>query len=107
MSWFEHSSTQIYFEERGEGDPVLVLPGFTEGIDDLEGVIAPLAERYRVIAADLPGSGQSKPIPRSYTPEFYQEDATRMAALLAHLDVVPAHLVGFSDGGEVMLLMAS
>lgn len=106
MSWFEHSGARIYYEEHGTGDPVLVLPGFTESVDDLGRLVAALREHYRVIAADLPGSGSSEPQPRDYTPNFYLEDADRMAALLEHLGTGAAHVMGFSDGGEVGLLMA-
>jgi pimeloyl-ACP methyl ester carboxylesterase len=62
---------------------------------------------FPVIAADLPGSGRSEPQPRQYAPTFYLDDAQTFGALLDALDVAAAHLVGFSDGGEVALLMAS
>ena len=66
-----------------------------------------LAARYRVISADLPGSGRSEPQPREYTPTYFEEDARAFAALLRQLETGPAHLVGYSDGGEVSLLMAA
>ncbi len=106
MCWFEQSGARIYYEEHGTGNPVLVMPGFTEGVDELDMLVAVLSESYHVIAAELPGSGSSEPQPRGYTPNFYREDAARMAALLEHLDTGPAHVLGFSDGGEVALLMA-
>ena len=106
MPYFEHNGTRIYYEARGEGEPILILPGFTEDSRDLEELITELERRYRVIAADLPGSGRSGPQPRQYTPDFYQEDAHTMSALLRHLGIERAHVAGFSDGGEVALLMA-
>ncbi|HEX8231582.1 MAG TPA: alpha/beta hydrolase [Chloroflexia bacterium] len=106
MTYFEHDGTHIYYEERGEGEPILVLPGFTEDTADLEELISGLAQSYRVIAADLLGSGRSEPIPREYSPDFYLEDAHTMSALLRHLGIEKAHVAGFSDGGEVALLMA-
>jgi valacyclovir hydrolase len=63
--------------------------------------------RYRVIAADLPGSGYSEPQPRQYTAGYLSDDARSLSALLQNVADRPAHLVGFSDGGEVALLMAS
>jgi valacyclovir hydrolase len=59
-----------------------------------------------VIAADLPGSGKSGPQPRQYKPGYFSEDAAAMLALLDHLAAAPAHVVGFSDGGDDALLMA-
>jgi valacyclovir hydrolase len=60
-----------------------------------------------VIVADLPGSGRSQPQPRTYAASYYEDDAHSFAALLEHLAVGPTHLIGFSDGGEVALLMAA
>ncbi len=60
----------------------------------------------QAIAADLPGSGRSEPQPRAYPPTYYADDARSFTALLDHLQAEPAHVIGFSDGGEVALLMA-
>jgi valacyclovir hydrolase len=108
VSWFEHNASRINYEDCGGGDPVLLLPGFAGSIEEL----APLREAlgaagYRVIAADLPGSGRSGPQPRAYTATYYADDAGTFAALLDHLAIGSAHLIGFSDGGEVSLLLAA
>jgi pimeloyl-ACP methyl ester carboxylesterase len=107
MSWFENGTSRIYYEEHGNGDPVLLLPGFAQSGDALSTVRAFLAAEYRVIAVDLPGSGRSQPQPRAYTATYLEDDAHSCAALLRHLAVGPTHLLGFSDGGEVSLLMAA
>ena len=96
------------YEEQGSGTPVLVLPGFSQSIEEFSYLREALvAAGYRVIAADLPGSGRSEPQPRTYTATYYEDDARAFAALLQHLATEPAHLMGFSDGGEVSLLMAT
>jgi valacyclovir hydrolase len=107
MSWFEYGPSRIYYEEHGSGDPVLLLPGFAMGGNAVAGVRTALAAEYRVIAADLPGSGRSQPQPRAYTASYHEEDAHAFAVLLRHLDVAPARVVGFSDGGDVSLLIAA
>jgi valacyclovir hydrolase len=107
MAWFEHGTSRIYYEETGSGDPVLLLPGFSDRIEAHTVLRQALAAAgYRVIAADLPGSGRSEPQPRTYTVSYYEDDARAFAALLAHLATGPAHLMGFSDGGETVLLLA-
>jgi valacyclovir hydrolase len=107
MSWFEHSTSRIYYEEYGTGDPVLLLPGFAGSIEEFSALREALvAAGYRVIAADLPGSGRSEPQPRAYTASYFEDDACSFAALLQHLATGPAHLMGFSDGGDISLLMA-
>jgi valacyclovir hydrolase len=108
MAWFEHGTSRIFYEAQGGGTPVLVLPGFSQGNEEFSYLReALIAAGYRVIAAALPGSGRSEPQPRTYTATYYKEDADAFAALLRHLATEPAHLIGFSDGGEVSLLMAT
>lgn len=107
MTTFEHDGVSINYEESGAGEPLLIMPGWGGTIDELMPQRQALATRFRVIAADLPGSGKSGPQPRRYATTYYQDDATTMLALLRSLGAVPAHLVGFSDGGEYALVMAA
>jgi valacyclovir hydrolase len=108
MASFEHGTARIYYEEEGTGEPVLLLPGFSGSIADFSVLRQALVTaHYHVIAADLPGSGRSEPQPRDYPPTYYEDDAHSFAALLQHLAVEPTHLLGFSDGGEVALLLAA
>jgi valacyclovir hydrolase len=97
----------IYYEESGTGDTVLLLPGWGGSINELAPVGKSLASRFSVIAADPPGSGKSGPQPRTYTPSYYQDDAVAFLTMLDAMGASPAHLVGFSDGGEYALLMAA
>jgi valacyclovir hydrolase len=106
MSMYGQSDSRIYFEQDGQGDPVLVLPGWGGGIGEFDPIRKALSSHFRVIAADLPGSGQSEPQPREYTSSYFHDDAGTFLAMLDDLDASPAHLVGFSDGGEIALLMA-
>jgi valacyclovir hydrolase len=107
MAWFEHAGTRLYYEESGAGDPLLLLPGWGGTVDELAPLGEALAPGFRVIAVDAPGSGKSGPQPRTFTPGYYQDDAALLLALLDALEASPAHLVGFSDGGEYALLMAA
>ncbi len=100
----------IHYDLLGSGVPAMILHGWMEiGRDHL-----PLAERlvaagYSVILPDLPGYGQSVPPKRTYPVDFYKRDAAVMgeflSALLALLGAQQAHIFGFSDGGEVALLL--
>ena len=106
MSWFEHGDSRIFYEEYSSGEPLLLLPGFSQSGDDLAALRDTLAARYHVIAVDLPGSGRSQPLPRAYTATYLEDDARSFVALLENLGVASARAVGFSDGGEVALFMA-
>jgi pimeloyl-ACP methyl ester carboxylesterase len=107
MAWQTVGQQRIYYEGLGRGDAVLLLPGWAGNIIEFDRLRHELSAGFRVIAADLPGSGRSQPQPRDYASAFYAEDAHTFRALLDDLDVHAAHLVGFSDGGEVALLMAA
>ncbi len=107
MGWFGYAGGRIYYEESGEGEPVLLLPGWGGSIEDLAPLREGLAPNFRVIAADLPGTGKSEPQPRQYTPSYFHDDARSCIAMLEAIDASPAHLVGYSDGGEYALLMAA
>ena len=107
MPFFEHSGLRINYEESGRGEPLLLMPGWGGTIDELMPLRQALSAKFRVIAADVPGCGKSEPQPRQYTSSYYQDDARSFLAMLQSLDAVPAHLAGFSDGGEYALLMAA
>ena len=107
MAWFEHGGSRVYYEESGTGDAVLLLPGWGGTIDEFGQLREALAANFRVIAADLPGSGKSGPQPRTYTPAYFQDDVSVFLAMLDALGASPAHFIGFSDGGEYELLMAA
>jgi valacyclovir hydrolase len=107
VAWFDHPEARIYYEESGSGDPLLLLPGWGGTIDELAPLRAALTPTHRVIAADVPGSGRSGPQPRTYPPTYYRDDAQVFLAMLDAIGAAPAHLVGFSDGGEYALLMAA
>jgi valacyclovir hydrolase len=97
--------TTIHYDEAGAGPPLLLLHGGL-GTAQLHfrRDIPFLAERYRVIAPDLRGYGRSSP-PREFPPDFYERDAADMAALIEATAGGPAHVLGFSDGGVVALVL--
>lgn len=100
------NGTVLHYAERGEGEPLLLLHGGlgTAGLHWRRDIPF-YAQHFRVIAPDLRGYGRSSP-PRDYPPDFYQRDGEDMAALLRALEAAPAHVVGWSDGGVVALVLA-
>jgi valacyclovir hydrolase len=64
------------------------------------------AQGFRVIGLTLRGYGQSLPKPRDFPPNFYHRDADDLMAFMNALHIEKAHLVGYSDGGEVVLITA-
>ncbi|WP_214408628.1 alpha/beta fold hydrolase [Sphaerisporangium fuscum] len=91
---------------RVEGDaaapPLLLLPG--RGLDhtDWAGIIDHLASSWRIYAPDLRGHGLSGR-PGVYSLELMRDD---VVALLDHLGVASATVIGHSMGGMVAFLIA-
>ena len=107
MTWYGPAGQQLYYEDHGRGDTVVLLPGWGGSVIDLNRLRSELVSGFRVLAVDLPGSGRSQPQPRRYASTYYLDDARLLLGLLDELRVEVAHLVGFSDGGEEALLMAA
>lgn len=59
---------------------------------------------FRVIGLTMRGYGESQPKPRDFPDNFYRRDADDLLAFLDALSIKRAHLIGYSDGGEVALI---
>jgi pimeloyl-ACP methyl ester carboxylesterase len=100
--FFDSNGVRIHYIVEGEGEPVLLIHGFSVDIGrnwGAPGIIKALSRDYRVIALDNRGHGQSdKPHdPKKYGAEM-TEDAVR---LLDHLKIDKAHVVGYSMGARI------
>jgi pimeloyl-ACP methyl ester carboxylesterase len=90
--------------EAGIGPPVLAIHGLGATKGSFLFTVAALADRFRVIAVDLPGFGDSdKPIGAAYDAPFF---ADAMIDLLDALELDRADLIGNSLGGRVALEVA-
>ncbi|HEV8420211.1 MAG TPA: alpha/beta fold hydrolase, partial [Actinomycetota bacterium] len=87
----------------GKGDPILLLHGLGASKITWLPVLAPLAQRYRVIVPDLPGHGESDKPRNEYTPRFY---ARVVRHLMNALGIERAAVVGNSLGGRVAVELA-
>jgi valacyclovir hydrolase len=107
MPFLTVNDATFFYEDIGQGHPLLFLHGFMgSGRSDTSAELDWLATTYRVIAPDLRGYSQSYPKPRSYPKDFYRRDADDMAAFMDTLGLDHPHVLGYSDGGEVGLRLA-
>jgi pimeloyl-ACP methyl ester carboxylesterase len=107
-SFHAQDGRRIAYADSGGGGPaVLCLPGLTRNMADYADLSARLAPSYRVIRTDYRGRGASdwaeEPL-AEYTPVVEGMDA---AALLAHLEVGQATIIGTSRGGIIGMLLAA
>ena len=98
MPFAEVGDYRVWYEERGDGEPVVLLAGL--GADHTAWAIqaAAFATRHRVIAFDNPGVGRTVG-PRGPYPTALFADVA--AGLLRSLGIERAHVVGASLGGCV------
>lgn len=91
---------EIRYWSAGSGEPLLLIHGFPTASWDWHYLWRPLAERYRVIACDMLGFGDSaKPRGHDYR---ILEQADLQQALLDHLGVCePSHLLVHDYGNSV------
>ena len=93
------------YEREGHGEPLVLLPG-TAATCHYWGPLRPaLARDHDVIAVDLPGHGDTPPLPRGLAATD-ERLAAAVAGLLDELAIDRAHLVGNSLGGQVALELA-
>src|SRR5438105_2871147 len=96
---------RLYYEEHGEGPPILCIHGTASSAMVWGSSIEPLAALGRVIIYDRRGCTRSER-PQPYERTLISEHADDAAALLLELDAVPAVVVGRSYGGEVGIDLA-
>lgn len=95
---------QIHYYEAGQGKPLLLLHRSPASGREFLGLLQLLAPHFRVIAADLPGFGQSDPLP---APLSMEKIAASMGQLLDALGIDRAHVYGFLTGNKVAAAMAA
>ncbi len=93
----DSSTVELYYEDHGSGRPVVLIHGWPLSGRSWEGQVPALvAAGYRAISYDRRGFGWSSQPWDGYD---YDTFAADLNALLSHLDVRDATLVGFSMGG--------
>lgn len=98
MAFLQNQGARIYWDEQGSGDPILLIMGLGYPSYLWHRTRPVLKERYRAIALDNRGSGQSDAPAGPYTIAMMASDA---AAALDAAGVERAHVFGLSMGGMI------
>jgi pimeloyl-ACP methyl ester carboxylesterase len=94
----------LYYEEKGQGEPVLLVPpSWWPAATWNVAVVPALSQRYRTIIFDCRGTGRSSKPKDGYTVQQFAQDGI---ALLSHLKISRSHLVGFALGGQIVQAIA-
>lgn len=94
---------EMYYEIHGRGEPLVLLHGAFGAIDLWGPILTTLAENHRVVAVEFQGHGHTADIDR---PFGYERFAADVAALMDHLAIGQADIVGYSMGADTALRVA-
>jgi pimeloyl-ACP methyl ester carboxylesterase len=89
---------QLHFLDTGSGRPLILLHGLGSRADHWQPQIDTLSQHYRVICPDSRGHGQST---TAAAPYQIAALATDVLALMEHLSLDAADIIGYSLGGMV------
>lgn len=92
-----------HYIEQGEGFPLILLHGNGEDLSYFEHQMEPFAKHFRVIAIDTRGHGQT---PRGNAPFSIRQFAEDLLGFMDQHRIEKAHILGFSDGGNIAMVFA-
>jgi pimeloyl-ACP methyl ester carboxylesterase len=99
-NFFHLDSGRIFYTDNGKGLPVVLIHGYLETSAIWEEFADGLADRFRVIAVDLPGHGKSDIFGEVHSMDLM---ADAVHELLIGLETGPVFMIGHSMGGYVTM----
>jgi pimeloyl-ACP methyl ester carboxylesterase len=101
--FIDAGTLRTYYELRGTGDPLLLLHGGMCTVETLDGLAAPLSQRYQVVLPERRGHGRTPDVAGPITYDLMAEDTI---GFVDALRLSRLHVAGWSDGAVVGLLVA-
>lgn len=98
MPFASVNEINLYYEVHGTGDPLVLINGLGYDLWMWHKMVPGLAEHFQVLAFDNRGAGRSDKPAGPYTAQMLADD---LAALLGHLGIERATVMGHSMGGFV------
>ena len=92
-----------FFIEKGQGEPLILLHGNGENCGYFKGQIDEFSKWYHVYALDTRGHGRT---PRGSKPFTIRQFAEDLLGFMNEHEIGRAHLLGFSDGGNIAMIFA-
>lgn len=92
-----------FYIEKGGGEALILLHGNGENCDYFQGQMDEFARYYHVYAIDTRGHGKT---PRGHAPFTIRQFADDLLSFMDSHHIAKAHLLGFSDGGNIAMIFA-
>lgn len=105
MSYFNYNGNKIFYEEFGNGEPLVLLHGNTVSSKFFTPIIPKLSEKYHVITLDFLGCGSSDRI-LEWPEDLWFEWSNQAKALIKHLEYEKVNLIGCSGGAIAAINLA-
>lgn len=100
MPYLSADGVNLYYEEYGEGPPLLLIAGLASDSQSWFPVVDGLSKCFRVIIPDNRGTGRTKPMDAE---TGIQKIADDCVSLINHLGLPSVHVAGHSMGGFIAL----
>lgn len=97
------NGVELYYEVHGDGPPLIMLHGGVTPSEMFGAPLAEMAKAHKVVALHARGHGLSKDSSRPWSFEVFADD---VAALIGHLGIRKASVMGYSSGALVALQTA-
>lgn len=97
------NGANIYYEVYGQGEPLILLHGYTQSSRYWLPFIADYVDDFEVYLIDLKGHGKSDPFKEKLS---VKSAAREVEALIQHLDLDEIKAIGFSFGGDILFQLA-
>jgi pimeloyl-ACP methyl ester carboxylesterase len=97
------NDVELYYEIHANGTPLILLHGGLGHSGHWENQLPVLTEHYKVITVDSRGHGRSTMTEQQISFELMASD---IVALMDYLGIERAHILGWSDGGNIGLYLA-
>ena len=94
----EVNGIKLCYDVHGNGDPVVLLHGFSDRKEHWRAQVGDLSKYFKVIRLDNRGAGKSERPDGEYSMEVYASD---VAGLMECLEINKAHIIGHSMGGMI------
>jgi aminoacrylate hydrolase len=103
MSTVSIGDAELYYEDTGRGEPLLLVPGLSGRGSFWANQVTEFSREFRVVVHDHRGTGRSTHSRIRYSVEQMADDVVR---LMDALGIEAAHLVGHSTGGAIGQVIA-
>ena len=101
--YIQLGTVRTWYDEQGQGEPLVLLHGGVVDSRFFDQNIGPLAERFHVYAVDVRGHGHTGDVEGPFSYDALSQDAIEFVEKVVG---DPAHFVGHSTGGAVSMFVA-